>query len=135
MTVSPELTLASFFPDVVSAYTTPLFLVNTYSGRPGFVSYTATLTSIVGDPATRWPVANYTTPTRTSTSQLPLATGTRDDCFNYFDGSFFNVNGTSRISTCQRASDVLLVSLEDLAVWNPCETHLLPLPPRPSVGR
>lgn len=99
--------------------------LNTYSGRPGFASYTATLTTLVGDPATRWPSPTYTTPTASIQSQLPLATGTRDDCSVYFDGSFFDVNGTSITSACERAIGVLDVSLDDIEVWNPCECLFL----------
>lgn len=86
---------------------------------------TATLTTLVGDLATRWPSPTYTTPTASTKSQLPFATGTRDDCSVYFDGSFFNVNGTSITSVCERAIAVLDVSLDVLEVWNPCEYMFL----------
>ncbi|KAI3331384.1 hypothetical protein F4824DRAFT_294880 [Ustulina deusta] len=97
--------------------------INTYPGRPGYVSYTATITSLVGDPATRWPTITYTTPTRTATLQRPpLATDTRDDCFQYFDGASYvgKVEGASYYkSDCDLAAHVFQVSLDDLAVWNP----------------
>lgn len=97
--------------------------INTYPGRPGYVSYTATLTSFVGDPATTWPAANYTTPTRTAaTTQLPLATGTRTDCLQYFSGSSYVgkiTSGSFYSSDCDLAAHVFMVSLDDLAVWNP----------------
>ncbi|KAH8901682.1 hypothetical protein GQ53DRAFT_851663 [Thozetella sp. PMI_491] len=96
--------------------------INTYSGRPGYISYTASITSFSGDPATRWPVVNFTTPTRTGTSELSLATGTRSDCFQYFNGTSFLgkvTSGSFYSSDCDLAAHVFMVSLEDLAVWNP----------------
>lgn len=108
-----------------------IFAVNTYSGRPGYASYTATLTTHVGDPATIWPAANYTMPTRTSTTQLPLATDTQNDCFQYFNGSSYIgkiTSGSYYQSDCDLAAHVFMTSLDDLAVWNPCESiHVLPL--------
>ncbi|KAI0143678.1 hypothetical protein GGR57DRAFT_341918 [Xylariaceae sp. FL1272] len=98
--------------------------INTYSGRPGYVSYTATITSLNGDPATRWPEVTYTTPTTPSvtTSELPLATDTRTDCFQYFKASSYIgkvTEGSLYRSDCDLAAFVFMVSLEDLGVWNP----------------
>ncbi|KAI0202237.1 hypothetical protein F4808DRAFT_468789 [Astrocystis sublimbata] len=84
--------------------------INTYSGRPGYVTYTATITSLNGDPATRWPEVTYTTPSPSATTtQLPLATDTRSDLS---EGSIYR-------SDCDLAAHVFMVSLEDLGVWNP----------------
>jgi LysM repeat protein len=102
--------------------------INTYSGRPGYASYTATITSMVGDPATKLPDVTYTFPTPTGTSDQPLATGTRDDCFQYFNGSRYIggvQSGSYYQSDCDYASHVFLVSLQDLGVWNPCKCHCL----------
>ena len=101
-------------------------IVNTYSGRPGHTSYTMTLTSLFGDPATRWPDVTYTTATST-TSQLPLASDTRPDCFAYFNSTSFIgkvQSGSMYLSDCDRAARIFMVSLEDLAVWNPCKSQL-----------
>jgi hypothetical protein len=97
--------------------------INTYSGRPAYASYTATLTTLNGDPATRWPTINYTTPTRTASATMaPLATGTRNDCFQYFNGTLFvgkAGNGSWYKSDCDFAAHVFDVGLTDLGVWNP----------------
>lgn len=97
--------------------------INTYSGMPGYATYTATITTLVSDLATTWPTIDYTTPTATTTA-LPLASGTRDDCWQYFNGSKYigKAAGSSLFtSDCDFAAQVFSMSLEDLGVWNPCE--------------
>lgn len=94
--------------------------VNTYSGRPGFVSVTidpsATFTGI---PFTALPNATATGFTRYT--PLPIANDTRDDCVHYFAGEDMqiDVNGTSWNSTCVFAAYMYEVDLDEFAAWNP----------------
>lgn len=103
--------------------------INTYSGMPAYVTATATYVSLVGDPATTWPTINYTTPTATATTtDLPLATDTRSDCWQYFNGSKYigRISSNSYLaSDCDLAAHVFDVTLEDLGVWNPCKHSYL----------
>lgn len=99
----------------------PVGDINTYPGRPGYTSYTAVLPSITGDPATSLPTVNWTVPTPTTTS-MPLASGSRDDCWRYFNGSHYQndiTDDSTFQSECDLAATVLGVTLEDLGTWNP----------------
>ncbi|KAF8252101.1 LysM domain-containing protein [Wilcoxina mikolae CBS 423.85] len=93
--------------------------INTYSGRPGSGTTTITFTSLDGDIATL-PDATYVTPTKSSTD-LPLASDTRTDCNDYFDGDLFqnSINGSNWNSPCELAAAVFGVPLEDFGIWNP----------------
>ncbi|KAK5654042.1 hypothetical protein OQA88_7720 [Cercophora sp. LCS_1] len=96
--------------------------INTYTGRPGHVTFTLTHTTggLAEDLATLLPPVAWSSPTLTTTA-VPLASGVRTDCENFIYGSQFQVNltGTSFISNCDLAAQVMEVTLEDLAVWNP----------------
>ncbi|KAJ4393375.1 hypothetical protein N0V93_002583 [Gnomoniopsis smithogilvyi] len=90
---------------------------------PGYASSTAALalSTLTGDPATTWPSINYTRATATTTA-MPLATDTRSDCWEYFNGTRYI--GAAAVysypgSDCYMAVQVLEVTLEDLSVWNP----------------
>ncbi|KAL3423876.1 LysM domain-containing protein [Phlyctema vagabunda] len=98
----------------------PVGDINTYSGKAGYVSFTVSRTSIAGDPATGLPAVIWTSPTPTTT-QLPIASDTRDDCNHYFRGDFFqdSIDGTHWKSTCELAAAVMDVTIEDLQTWNP----------------
>lgn len=103
-----------------------LAVVNTYAGRPGQQSIT--LTSFI--PVTKFsdlPDATYTSIPQTSTA-LPLATDTRGDCFMYFDGESFqeDLSGTNWNSPCEIAAAVFNVQLEDLEMWNPGTSSIMP---------
>lgn len=99
--------------------------INTYSGMPGYASTTAALalSTLAGDPATTWPSINYTRATATATAS-PLATDTRSDCWEYFNGTKY-IGAAAAYSypgsDCYMAAQVLEVTLEDLGVWNPCK--------------
>lgn len=111
----------------------PVGDIKTYSGQAGYITASATYISLSGDPATTWPSINYTTPTATTTAQ-PLATDTRSDCWQYFNGTRYigKVTADSYLtSDCDLAAHVFDVSLEDLGVWNPCK--LLPLHTSPPL--
>ncbi|CAI4218948.1 unnamed protein product [Parascedosporium putredinis] len=91
--------------------------INTYSGRPGYVSYSLTnlMASSVKDAATELPSVKWSSPA-TEATDLPLATGTRDDCASYIDGDEFqrDLSGMLVNSNCQLVANVWDVSLEDL---------------------
>lgn len=99
----------------------PVGDVNTYPGRPGHVTFSFTLTaSTFEDSATDLPDVAWASPTPTVTP-LPLASGTRKDCYSYIDGDDFQRNLTNMIidSNCQLVANVWHVTLEDLEIWNP----------------
>lgn len=102
--------------------TADMRVVNTYSGRPGYVSYSLTnlMASSVKDAATELPSVKWSSPA-TEATDLPLAAGTRDDCASYIDGDEFqrDLSGMLVNSNCQLVANVWDVSLEDLEVWNP----------------
>ncbi|RMZ82760.1 hypothetical protein DV738_g1688, partial [Chaetothyriales sp. CBS 135597] len=95
--------------------------INTYSGRPGYMSITldpsATFTGV---PFTALPDATASPYSRLYTP-MPLATGTRDDCVHYFDGTDYQLNltGTAFLSPCGLAMAVYGVDSESFAAWNP----------------
>lgn len=98
--------------------------INTYSGRPGHITFSLTYTSGAGfeDSATTLPPVAWTSPTPTTT-QLPLASGSRADCASYLVGAEYqkNLQGTFLLSNCELAATVLGVTLEDFGIWNPSE--------------
>ncbi|KAL8730715.1 MAG: hypothetical protein Q9166_003907 [cf. Caloplaca sp. 2 TL-2023] len=92
--------------------------INTYSGRPGYSSPTATQGPITGK-YDDLPDATYVSPTATLTAG-PLANGTRADCNNHFDGGIFqsDVAGTNWKSRCELAAATYGVDLSDFGTWN-----------------
>ncbi|KAI2643597.1 carbohydrate-binding module family 50 protein [Xylaria nigripes] len=94
--------------------------INTYSGRPGQMTLTidpnATFTGV---PFTQLPDATDTGYKRLYTP-LPTATGTRDDCVEYFPGDDYqlNVTGTNFANPCLIAVAVYNVDLDSFASWN-----------------
>lgn len=115
--------------------------IETYSGMPAYVTATATYVSLAGDPATTWPSINYTTPSATAlATSLPLATDTRSDCWQYFNGTKYIgriSSGSYLTSDCDLAAHVFDVTLEDLGVWNPCKSsyiNILPLQSNPNIA-
>lgn len=95
--------------------------INTYSGRPGYMSITldpsATFT---GRPFISRPDATATRYSRLYTA-LPLARDTRDDCVHYFAGDDyqFDVAGSPYASNCMLAITIYNVDAESFASWNP----------------
>lgn len=60
-------------------------------------------------------------PIVTSTA-LPLAEDTRDDCSRYFAGSELldeDITGTSFANACQFAAAMWAITLDDFQLWNP----------------
>ncbi|KAI1776335.1 LysM domain-containing protein [Hypoxylon cercidicola] len=96
--------------------------INTYSGRPGHVTYslTATRNASFEDVATLLPPVSWSSPTPTTTP-APLASGTRDDCESYLLGDAYQQNLTNSylLSNCHLAAEVMGVTLTDLETWNP----------------
>ncbi|KAI1104498.1 carbohydrate-binding module family 50 protein [Jackrogersella minutella] len=94
--------------------------VNTYSGRPGYMTITidpsATFTGV---PFTQLPDATASPYMRLYTP-LPTATGTRDDCVHYFTGDDYQVNvtGSTFANPCLLAVAVYNVDLDSFAAWN-----------------
>lgn len=78
------------------------------------------MTSGFEDSATTLPDVAWSSPTPTTT-QIPIATGTREDCYQYLLGDNYqkDMTGTSLLSNCRLAAAVYEVTLEDLEVWNP----------------
>lgn len=94
--------------------------INTYSGRPGYMSITIDPSAIfTGVPFTQLPDATASPYTRLYTP-LPTATGTRDDCVHYFAGDDYQVNvtGSTFASPCLLAAAVYNVDLDSFAAWN-----------------
>ncbi|KAI0595745.1 carbohydrate-binding module family 50 protein [Biscogniauxia sp. FL1348] len=97
----------------------PVGDISSYSSRSGAITTPTTtipFTSILSlDPVTD------SAPIVTSTS-LPVAAGTREDCSRYFDGAQMlseNISTTSYANACEFAAAVWAVSLDDLMLWNP----------------
>ncbi|KAJ0304761.1 hypothetical protein COL516b_005537 [Colletotrichum fioriniae] len=78
------------------------------------------MTGTVEDSATTLPDNIWTAPTPTTTL-LPVATGTRKDCYHYLTGDDWqkDMTGMYLASNCALAAEVFDVTLEDLEVWNP----------------
>lgn len=95
--------------------------VDTYSGKPG---WRPTMTSGIPYTAPK-PEAPASTSTLINKvpEPSPLAKGTRDDCFQYLDGSQYQdanaIAGTYWLNQCQRVADIYNVPATDFALWNP----------------
>ncbi|KAJ0329025.1 hypothetical protein COL5a_004254 [Colletotrichum fioriniae] len=87
---------------------------------PGHITFAITMTGTVEDSATTLPDNIWTAPTPTTTL-LPVATGTRKDCYHYLTGDDWqkDMTGMYLASNCALAAEVFDVTLEDLEVWNP----------------
>ncbi|KAK1709775.1 hypothetical protein BDP67DRAFT_408326, partial [Colletotrichum lupini] len=98
----------------------PVGDLNTYTGKPGHITFAITMTGTVEDSATTLPDNIWTAPTPTTTL-LPIATGTRKDCYHYLTGDDWqkDMTGMYLASNCALAAEVFDVTLEDLEVWNP----------------
>ncbi|RMZ83680.1 hypothetical protein DV738_g1034, partial [Chaetothyriales sp. CBS 135597] len=94
--------------------------INTYSGKPGYTTHVLTRTGSLEDSATTFPPVVWSSPTPTTT-QIPLASGTRKDCYSYLVGDDWqtDLSGTDLGSNCNLIASVWDVTLEDLRVWNP----------------
>ncbi|KAF2416682.1 LysM domain-containing protein [Tothia fuscella] len=64
-------------------------------------------------------------PTATSSTEHPLATGTRADCDRFVEGNIFQVDKLSNIwkSSCDFVMAAYELSLKDLQRWNPSLSH------------
>lgn len=94
----------------------PVGDINTYSGRAGYAS----ATSVPVSAFTRYsdlPSAT-TTFNHTQATGKPLASGTRDDCNYYFDGSAFQGTLSWYSSQCARAAAAYNVDLDAFSSWN-----------------
>ncbi|KAL8653777.1 MAG: hypothetical protein Q9226_003712, partial [Calogaya cf. arnoldii] len=91
--------------------------INTYSGRAGYNTATATQGPIT-DKYTDLPDATYVSPTAISTL-VPLANGTRADCNYYFNGDVFqnDITNTNWKSKCELAASTYDVNLGDFGGW------------------
>ncbi|KAI1448974.1 carbohydrate-binding module family 50 protein [Annulohypoxylon stygium] len=98
----------------------PVGDINTYSGKPGWRP--TDITSVPFTSAVPATAANTTTPIAQLPTSLPIDTGSRDDCYRYFDGADYQdasvLEGTSWINQCQRVADLYGVSWDDFASWN-----------------
>lgn len=72
------------------------------------------------DAATTLADNTWTVPEPTTTP-LPLAKDTRDGCAYYLRGDDWqqDISGTTFLSNCHFAAEVMGVELVDLLVWNP----------------
>lgn len=75
----------------------------------------------IDDTATTLPDNTWTVPS--PSSQVPMASGTRDGCANYLLGDQWqwNVSGMDFLSNCQFVAEVQGVTVEDFQLWNPSE--------------
>ncbi|KAH6699753.1 hypothetical protein BKA61DRAFT_706408 [Leptodontidium sp. MPI-SDFR-AT-0119] len=101
--------------------------INTYPGRPGYVSFTidpsATFTGI---PFTMLPNATMTPYPRPS-PPAPLASGVRDDCVYNFKGDQYQFPADKLgfwKSNCQLAATLYNVDFDDFAAWNSLSTNV-----------
>jgi len=94
----------------------PVGDINTYPGRPGYHTPGAT-----GKPFTKVTFAPVTTTYVPQITQVPLASDTRDDCYEYFDGARMqtDISGTKYRHQCDLAAAVFGVTLPELLLWNP----------------
>lgn len=93
-------------------------------------SLTATSGATYQDVATTLPAVAWSSPTPTSTSLAPLASGTRDDCADYVLGDWYqsDLGGSYLTSNCHLAAEIMGVTLEDLETWNPSKQAMLHAP-------
>ena len=92
------------------------FLVDNYPGHPGYIPPTSTI------PAVAWssfPTATFVPPTLNLTTDLPLANGTRTDCYLFVDGTDLqiNVTGTFYSSVCAGLASAYGITLDHLQNW------------------
>ncbi|KAF2126083.1 carbohydrate-binding module family 50 protein [Dothidotthia symphoricarpi CBS 119687] len=100
----------------ISYCVAPVGDINDYSGRPGYHTPGAT-----GLPFTKVTFAPASTTWTPQITRVPFASGTRDDCYRYFDGSRMqtDISGTNFRHQCDLAASVYDVSLEEILLWNP----------------
>lgn len=101
--------------------------INNYPGRPGYVSVTIDPNeSFTGVPFTMLPNATMTLDPRPT--QLPLATGVRDDCSFYFKGDEYqyspDVFGYWN-SNCEIAASNYNVDFDSFVSWNSLTTNVM----------
>ncbi|KAG9698248.1 Six-hairpin glycosidase, partial [Aureobasidium melanogenum] len=92
--------------------------INTYSGKFGAITATATIASVDTPFADLPSATDITTVTSATSSALPLANGTRQDCESYFDGTIFQVDVSFWDSICQLAAVSFDVDLNSFGTWN-----------------
>ncbi|KAL2259269.1 hypothetical protein VTK26DRAFT_7116 [Humicola hyalothermophila] len=105
----------------------PVGDINTYPGRPGYVSITidpsATFTGV---PFTMLPNATMSSYARAYTP-APLATGVRDDCVHYFMGDHFQFSSDQLgywKSNCELAAFNFNADHDNFAAWNALSTNV-----------
>ncbi|RMJ21574.1 LysM domain-containing protein, partial [Aspergillus sp. HF37] len=97
----------------------PVGPINEYPGHPGYIPPTSSVPDV---PYSNLPKATYTPPPITGLPQhLPLAHGTRSDCFAYANGADLDVDITYTYykSVCDALAHGWGVTLEQLQNWNP----------------
>ncbi|KAL3458145.1 hypothetical protein BJX64DRAFT_302108 [Aspergillus heterothallicus] len=93
--------------------------IDEYPGHPGYVTPGDSITYL---PGTEFPIATYIPePVANQTTLLPLAPGTRGDCYMYTDGSYLQVDlgAGSYESACHLLADGQGIDLDTLSNWNP----------------
>lgn len=103
--------------------------INNYPGRPGYLSVTIDPNeSFTGVTFTMLPNATITLDSRPT--QLPLATGVRDDCSFYFKGDEYqyspDVFGYWN-SNCEIAASNYNVDFDSFVAWNSLTTNVTDL--------
>lgn len=95
--------------------------INTYPGKPGHASTTEEVSTLPFTSAIPTMTESAPAPIVTSTDP-PLAQGTRDDCVEYFEGADFQnadaISGTTWTNQCQRVASLFGVAWADLNSWN-----------------
>jgi LysM repeat protein len=96
--------------------------LNTYSGRPGYISYTLDdpAATFTGVPFTNLPNGTATRGNRGYTP-APLATGVRDDCVHYFVGDEYQFEASALgywASNCELAARNYNADDDTFAAWN-----------------
>ncbi|KAH7038381.1 LysM domain-containing protein [Microdochium trichocladiopsis] len=98
----------------------PVGDINTYPGRPGYVSFTIDPSaSFTGVPFTMLPNATMTLSPRPT--ETPLAPGVRDDCVFYFMGEDYQFSPDQFgfwKSNCEIAASMYGVDFDSFAAWN-----------------
>lgn len=105
----------------------PVGSIDDYPGSPGYVPPES---SISDSPYSNLPKATYTAPKITSLpTALPLAKGTRKDCYVYAEGSDLNIDITYSYydSVCEALASGWGVELEQLQNWRVAILHPLML--------
>ncbi|KAL2817249.1 hypothetical protein BDW59DRAFT_166063 [Aspergillus cavernicola] len=97
----------------------PVGPIDQYPGHPDYIPPETSISTV---PYTNLPKATYTPPKITGLpTSLPLAPGTRKDCFVYAVGSDLEVDigFTFFTSVCDALAQGWGISLEELQNWNP----------------